>query len=432
MSRSCLPSLALVALGLLLAWLVHDAPLAPDLARGWLRADALSALALILLGAHGLAACGLGRPGAPRDLAAAWLFGLAAITGHLAVVAGLLALGGWASAAGAGRPRAPLVATLMAAAGLLLIGGRAGEWRYGAPAAGAGLNSLSFALILAATLAAAGAYDIARGRAPAAEPLVAVACLYALLRLYSLGPWNLGWLFAALVAGGSAALWAAGRAAAAPPEDRAAWLGLYLAGLALAGAGLGSGAGVILSGYGMLTWPVVRLGLSRPAGPRRPLWLLAGAVPLTAPFMVAWMGVAAAVAGGLTVLAAAIWAAALLAAVAVVRLATGQRPPSDPATPPAATWGGRAPSGLAGLLSAALGLGAPLAVIGLLGPVVDQLQGGLTPFGEIVLWPWAGLIAYDAARQPVATMPSVALGALMLILSALCWVALRLAAGRGR
>ena len=62
--------------------------------------------------------------------------------------------------------------------------------------------------------------------------------------------------------------------------------------------------------------------------------------------------------------------------------------------------------------------------------VVAQLQGGLTPFGEIELWPWAGLIAFDAARQPVATLPSLALVGLMLILSALCWVALRLAARR--
>jgi len=59
---------------------------------------------------------------------------------------------------------------------------------------------------------------------------------------------------------------------------------------------------------------------------------------------------------------------------------------------------------------------------------VAQLQAGLTPFGAIELWSWAGLIALDAARQPVATMPSLALAALMVILSALCWVALRLGA----
>jgi hypothetical protein len=177
----------------------------------------------------------------------------------------------------------------------------------------------------------------------------------------------------------------------------------------------------------MLTWPVVRLGLAYPGGPGWARWLITGAVPLSAPFMTVWMAVAAAVAGGLTLLAAALWGAALLVAVAVARLATPHPAAPAPSHGILTTRGLVAPT-----LSMALGLGAPLVVMGLLAPIVAQLQGGLTPFGEIALWPWAGLIALDAARQPVATMPSLALAALMTILSALCWIALRLARrGRG-
>ena len=481
---------AIALAGLLLAWLAHDAPLAPGLARGWLRADALSALTMIALGALGLAELARGRRGNPHETLAAALFALAAVAGHLGVAALLLVAGGatlaWPgarsfsgrrlpvgrergappgageatgparrSALGALRP-APLLGLALAALGLALVGVVAGEWRHGAPAAGAGLSSPSFVLLLVGALVAGGAWELARGRPPAATPLAAAACLYALLRLFSLGPWNLGWLFAAIVAGGALALGAAWQAAAAPPGEAAGWLGAYLAGLAIAGAGLGSGAGVTMAGYALLAWPILRLGLvglAGAGGPRRPLWLLSGAVPLTAPFLLVWLAVAAAIAGGLTLLAAVLWAAGLLAAAAVGRIAAA--PPGDEpalgaarpvyaaaavaplaAAPPpdddAAQGAGARPVYAAAALSAALGLGAPLVVAGLLGPVAAQLQGGLTPFGEVELWPWAGLIALDAARQPVATLPSLALAALMLILSALCWVALRLARPRGR
>lgn len=461
--RPSLPTTALALLvvaGVALAWLAHDAPLAPQIARGWLQADALSALALVVLGALGLVGRALGRPGAWREAAAAGLFALTTVAGHLGVAAALLVAGGAAlrpppaasRAQGRAQP-APwrpwppgtavspsLVATALSGLGLAAVGLTAGEWRYGAPGAGAGLSSASFALLLLGALIAGGGQAAARGHPPETSPLAAVACLYALLRLFSLGPWNLGWLLAAIVAGGGLALGAAWQAAAAPPAGAAAWLGAYLAGLAIAGAGLGSGAGVTLAGYALLVWPVLALGLGAGAGGAlqgclrhsAARWLLAGAVPLTAPFMLAWMAVAAAVAGGLTLLAAVCWLAALLAAAPVVRLAAGL---------PLSPHGGEREAGsrdvrgappsahayVAAGLSAALGLGAPAVVAGLLAPAAAQLQGGLSPFGEIELWPWAGLIAFDAARQPVATMPSLALAALMLILSALCWVGLRLA-----
>jgi hypothetical protein len=415
---------ALLCAGLALAWLAHDAPLEPGRLGGLLRADALSALALIVAGAHGLVAL-TGDEGSPWRLAlAAGLTGCAALMGHLGAAGSLLVLAAALHPAGEpGRLGAALrlAPAVCVALGLASIGALAGEWRYGAPAAGSGLNSAGVGLVLAGALLGIGVSDLARGRAPQAAPLVALGALYGLLRLFSLGPWNLGWLLAALLAGGGGALLAAWAAAGAPAEGAGPWLELFLGGVAVAGVGLASGAGVTAAGYALLLGPVARLGL-RGAAPGRSNWVLSAAAPLSGPFIAAWMAVAAAVAGGMTALAAALWAAALLAALPAARLAL---------TPAEPLWG--APRTVAAaLLSAGLGVLAPLVVAGLLAPVAAQLQGGLTPFGEIELWPWAGLIAYNAARMPVATLPSAALAALMLILSALAWVALRLGALRGR
>jgi hypothetical protein len=52
--------------------------------------------------------------------------------------------------------------------------------------------------------------------------------------------------------------------------------------------------------------------------------------------------------------------------------------------------------------------------------------------GEIALWPWAGLIALDAARQPVASLPTLAMAGIMVILAALAWIGVRLLARRNR
>jgi hypothetical protein len=427
--------------GLLLAALAADAPIAPGRAQGWLRADALSALLVIMLATHGLVERSLRQCWHWRDLAAIGLLALTALAGHLALIAALLTLG-VAMRAGRRRPT-PLLAALAAAGGLLLLGLVGGEWRYAAPAAGSGLNSTSFGLLLLGALLSVGGVDLARGRAPGADPLAAAACLYALLRLFSLGPWSLGWLFAALLVGAAVTLAAAWQGAAALPAEAAAWQGAYLGGIVLVGVGLGSDAGVVLAGYGLLLGPVLRLGLMPgqsaeckaqraeqvlSAAPAWPRWLLCAATPLTAPFVLAWMAVAAALAGELTLLAAALWAAALLAALPVGRLAGGRAAQGD--CPPEPSQASRVY--LAGALSAGLGLGAPLALAGLLAPIAAQLQGGLTPFGIIELWPWAGLLALSAARQPVATLPLLALAALLLILAALGWTLLRVLTTRRR
>lgn len=145
--------------------------------------------------------------------------------------------------------------------------------------------------------------------------LLASGCLYALARLFSLGPWNLGWLLAALLMGGLLALWAAWRAALAPAERAGPWLGLALGGMAIAGTGLGSPAGLTVTGYVLLLAPPLCLGLERPVAGTRALWLLSAAVPLSGPFVAGWLAIAAATAGGLPALAVALWLAALLMAL---------------------------------------------------------------------------------------------------------------------
>lgn len=417
--------------GLALAWAVRDAPLEPGVAQGLLRADALSALLVVVAALFGLAELGSGNAARPlRTALAAALLAGSALQGHLLVGAGLLLA--VALLVARRREQLPmlLAPALLASAGLALIGLRAGEWRYAL--AGAGLNSLSFAALLLAALLGAGAQRLVSARLTASEPLIALGSLGALLRLFGLGPWNTGWLVGALLLGGALALWAAWRAASEPPAEVAAWLGRYICGLVLVGAGLGSGAGLTLAGYALLVWPLLQLGLGTDSleqadqsAARWSLWLLSGAVPFSASFVAAWMGVAAAAAGQVTLLAVVLWAAALLAALAVARLAHEQQASSEtPRLLPQAT--------VAATLSMALGIGSPAVVAGLMAPLVAQLQGGLTPFGELGLWPWAGILALDAARQPVAGLPSFAAALLMLVLAALCWVVLRLLGLRRR
>jgi hypothetical protein len=143
-------------------------------------------------------------------------------------------------------------------------------------------------------------------------------------------------------------------------------------------------------------------------------WLLSGAIPFTAPFVAAWMLVGASVAGGVALLAGAAWLAMLLnglaAALAHETLAPDQRRPLL----------------IAAGASVLLGVAAPLVVLALIQPVVEQLQGGLTPYGDVNIWPWIGLASVDATRAQVTTLPSIAVAALMLVLSALVYLIARL------
>jgi hypothetical protein len=124
------------------------------------------------------------------------------------------------------------------------------------------------------------------------------------------------------------------------------------------------------------------------------------------------MLVGASVAGGVALLAGVAWLAALLHGLAVALwpdAALAQRPPLA-----------------AGVASLVLGVGAPPIVRLLILPAVAQLQGGLTPFGDVNIWPWVGVAASDSAHTQVATLPSVAIALLMLVLAALVYVVARL------
>ncbi len=319
---------------------------------------------------------------------------------------------------------------------------QAHTWRYTVPGAGTALNSFVFWFGLLATLLGSTlrVWDLWNSNDPPHthllpyDMLLTVAWFYPLARFYSLGPWNLGWHFAAMLAGGAIMLWAAWRAVLASTyASTTRWLVQVAVGMALVGIGMGTSAGIVLGCYALLVAALLSSGIEPASAQRQTqsaelagtqkgtgtvrwaIWLLCGAVPLTAPFVAFWMGVGAAAAGGLFLLAGIVWIAALLSVLTTMRLTAAQHLPISP--------GQMIPAALA---SVGLGVTSPLIVHLLIRPVVQQLQGGLTPFGDIVVWPWGGLVALDAARQQVATLPSMTIFALMLVLGALAWLIMRL------
>ena len=261
--------------------------------------------------------------------------------------------------------------------------------------------------------------------------IVRLAWLYPLARLYSLGPWNNGWSFATVLLGGGAALWAATSAFGQPDEHaRHTRIHLSYLGLALAGLGLATSAGIAAGCYAMLAYLVLAAGRQERQEDKQAnshtvtvspchrvtlsRWLLSGAVPLTAPFVAAWMLVGAGQAGGVALLSGAAWLVVLLNA-----LTTALMIGPEPAT-------ARRPLLVAAAASALLGVGAPLVVRALIQPVVEQLQGGLTPYGDVGIWPWIGLETIDSAHRQVSTLPAIAIAGLMLVLSALVYLVVRL------
>jgi hypothetical protein len=313
-----------------------------------------------------------------------------------------------------------------------------GTWHYTLPTAGAGLTSLVFWFVLLAALIGVGAcvvaVDLTTTRRHGTDLLLALAWYYPLVRLYSLGPWNPGWHFATLLLGGAVALWAAWRALIGTTYTmRVRWLLAVQAGLALAGIGLGTSAGLAAGCYALLTVPLILFGLAeRPAEDTTArmlrsassvwqpaagwsLWLLSGGLPFTAPFVAAWMGIGAAAAAQMFLLSGILWLAALLATLTLAQVASQ----------PLVQVRGRRLA-LAAAVSLVLGGAAPGVISLGIRPIVQQLQGGMTPFGDLELWPWSGLLALDSARQPVAALPSATILALMLVLSALAWLLIRL------
>lgn len=382
----------LLLVGLMLAWLAHNRPLVPQVAHGWLRADLLSALTLLLLAGYGLAAVAVSQADHWRTAVVAWCYGVAALTGHLALIAALVIVGVALQPAALAQRRLALASALATAGGLVLIAVTSGEWFYAAPGAGAGLVGGSLVLLLVGTVLASKAQP----------QLLFVMTCYALLRTFSLGPWALQWLFVALVAGAALALWASWHATVAARALLPGWVQLVMAGFVLVGAGLGAGAGVVMASYALLIAPLVLLA-QRPSFPL-PNWPL---------LVLVWMAVAAAVAGRLTVLAILLGLSGFLLALALARWAV---PPLRSAHV------GRAGQGLA-LVGA---VGAPLFVGTLAGPLVAQLQAGLSPYGELVASPWTGLlVVYNAEKEYVASLPVFVLIALGMVLAAAGWLILR-------
>jgi|GEM_PF-763946 len=358
-----------------------------------------------------------------------------------------------------------LAAPGVVAAGALLVGYGAlalrGALRYDERTAGGALDGFVFwFVLLAACIAGAQLYlhpgdqrseDEGRpiiGKGPTArddrpshftlhasrftqleQDLVRIAWLYPLVRLYSLGPWNNGWSFATMLLGGAVAVWAAGSAFAQTDADARRRLTLlsYL-GLVLAGLGLGTSAGIVAGCYGLLVYLLLAVG-SAPVpradgqpeanaafvGQTSQRWLLSGAIPFTAPFVAAWLLIGAGHAGGVILLSGIVWVVTLINALATGLALSAERSARRALTVAAAA-------------SVALGIGAPLVVLALIQPVVEQLQGGLTLYGDVNVWPWVGLETIDAAHTPVTTLPAIAIAGLMLVLSALVYLILRLRA----
>jgi hypothetical protein len=367
-------------------------------------------------------------------------------------------------------------------AGSVLLWLNSGTWRYNATTAGTGLNSISFALLALATLFGARLLpqeaDVRRQKAaghdlaacaPSLAPgvlLLHAAWFFPLFRLFSFGPWNDGWSAALLVLGSALALWALVEELLRVPivarkvQTPVLPLRFYGA-LALLGLGLASGAGVGLACFALLSALVLTLGAQAlgARAARWPRWPLSGAVPLTLPFITLWIGVGAAAAAGSSALSILVW---VLGLVYVLHWLRGGSAASAPPSIPIPAQEPRARNAEPGTsereqlveerlqdvptpshlvddgdtrttpllnvavgLSVALGIIAPLLVTALVQPIIAQLQGGLTPYGDLVLWPWVGLQVLDAARTPVAALPSLALLALMLVMGALAWLLLR-------
>jgi len=83
-----------------------------------------------------------------------------------------------------------------------------------------------------------------------------------------------------------------------------------------------------------------------------------------------------------------------------------------------------------GLLAACwlFGIAAPPAIEQLILPAVDLLQGGLTPFGLLAVWPWIGIAALDAGQRRVTTLPAIAMLLFTLVCAAGVWIAARVLA----
>ncbi len=399
-TRTQLAGALALLLGGALWWLAHDTPWQPV---PLLRVDALAAL--------GVALALLGFATAPGDRAAlAFVVLAASFCTPLLPLAGTLFVLGMIGVApvwqvAARGTRIASAALWMGAAGAL-VGGywllvRNGAIRYDTAPPDV-LTSAAFWWVLVG--AAVPVLLPAVVRETPATIIARLLWLLPLARLLSLGTWNTGWNLATALLGAVAALLAAGAALAAPRHSaRQSAIACAYAALGLATLGLTTGAGLAaLCGCLLAALLAVVPGRPVPATGWRTLlpWLLVPLLPFGLPFVTIWLGVSAAVASGGVGLAAAVWLVALLINLAAV------------------VRGWNAP-GWACWLSLALGVLTPVWLRWLAGPLIAQLQPGLSVYGDLVIWPWVGVAAENSARQPVATLPSVAVAGLLVVLLAI-------------
>jgi hypothetical protein len=442
-------------LGLLLGlWLVRETPWQP---LAWLRIDGLSLFfALLLIGATSWNALTQPPLRWPQLIVAACLVP-ALVLNWLPGIVGLyllLALLSWwfpPTKVLTRRLQLPLASALLLIGYSLLIFD--GAWLYDSPLSRVALSSSAFWFTLLATLTALAPLEEQHPTLPSApwHALLPLFWLYPLVRLYSMGTWNTGWSLATMLPGAALALWAAVQAIRRPNADLPGLLVHGYAGLALAGFGLSSGAGIAAGCYALLAALVLYFGnLPQPSTVQRQLSyikrrglriratkrlksvfrssriaflhptrvkhqrtsstprtrLLLGPIivspllPFALPFVAAWMLIGAAFGGGAVALAGITWLVVLLFGWALAI--------SHPALPPRSV----------AIVSLLLGIGAPFALQLLVLPAVGQLQAGLTPFGELTIWPWIGVALLNSAKAEVAVLPSLLVALLMIVLAA--------------
>jgi hypothetical protein len=290
------------------------------------------------------------------------------------------------------------------------------------------LTSPIFLLLITATYVGINGYPVALARQKSDPGLIALQPIWLLpvLHTFAWGPWNNGWTVATVLLGGATALWGSAAALWTPNEtQRMAWLGSAWLGSALAGVGLATTVGAASALWQTLIFGV-SIGLLRSPRTR---WL-AAPIPLTAPFVAAWLAQGAAAASGVFLLTGALWLSAILSGLAVTRFQVSgfkfQVPSREYSIQnPKSKIQNHFGSWFLVLGSFLLGILAPLPLRFLIVPAIEPLQAGLTPFGLLDIWPWVGIAALDAGQRRVAVLPSIAVAVLALVAAALVWLLAR-------
>lgn len=306
-----------------------------------------------------------------------------------------------------------LLAGALLSAGLGLVA-LAGGTTWSAPTTATAITSQSFLLLLAACAIGLNSYPIAvlSQRPDALRQALQPIWLLPLIRTIEWGPWNSGWSLAVLLLGGASALWSSGSALwIADREQRIEHiLGTWL-GMALACVGLLTTVGVASALWLVLAYA---LGVGLLAQADRRIWW-AAPVPPSAAFVAGWLAQGATAASGAFLLSGVLWLAMLFVGIAILRLRAET----------AAAWQPGITATFAIGLTILLGLLAPLPLRWLIVPAIEPLQGGLTPFGLLDIWPWVGMAALDAGHRRVAVLPSIAVAVLALVVAALVWMLAR-------